>query len=84
MDAIAAGLGGKVRAVVHQDGDVALLGDRPQDLGGAANFIVGGVFKPQLQAGDVARVERCGKGIAERRRIERRRRDQVKPAAVAA
>jgi hypothetical protein len=67
-------------AVVHQEGGVALLRDRPQRVGGAADGIVVGAFEAQLHAGDVAGIERLGQGIDERRRLERRRGDEIEAA----
>src|SRR5439155_8578333 len=58
MHAVAAELGGKVGAVVHDEGDAALLRDRLQDLRGAPDRGIVDLLQPQLQAGDIAAGER--------------------------
>lgn len=59
MDAVAAGLGRQIGAVVQDEGDVARLGDREQDVDGAADRVVIDILQPQLETGDVAAVKAC-------------------------
>jgi hypothetical protein len=81
MDAVAAQLDGEVGPVVHDEGDVAFLRDGPQHVGGAPDGVVVHVLQAKLKAGDIASLQRIRQRARERRRIERRRRDQVQAAA---
>jgi hypothetical protein len=81
MDAVAPGLEREIRAVVHEEGDAAVLRDRAQRLGGAPDGVVIGALQAELNASDVARIECRGEQARKRRRLERRRRDQVEPCA---
>ena len=60
MDAVAAGGEREVGPVVHDEGDVARLRDRPQHVGGAADRVVVDILEAKLHAGDVAGIERLG------------------------
>ena len=79
MHAIAIKLGGKIRPVVHDEGDAALLGDRLQGTGGAANGRIVDVLEAQLQARDIAAGERLFEVLGKVVRVEGGRRDQIKP-----
>jgi hypothetical protein len=79
MDAVAIELGGEIRAVVHDEGDAAILRDRLQDSRGLADRVVVDVLEAQLQAGDVAAGERFFELLGETVGVERGRRYQVKP-----
>src|SRR5580704_3910364 len=79
MDAVAIELGGEVGPIVHNEGDAALLRDRLQNAGGAADRVVLDLLQAQLQARNIAAGERFlqlpGKNVG----VERGRRDQIKP-----
>jgi hypothetical protein len=79
MHPVAIELGGKIRPVVHDEGDAVLLCDRQQDPGGAADRRIVDVLKAQLQTRDIAAGERLFKVLGKLVRVERRRRDQIKP-----
>ncbi len=81
MDAIAARLGGEIGPVVEQEGGAAPLRDRLQDVAGAPDVVIGGLFQAKLHAGDVARVEGLRQRVAKAQGIECRRRHQIEPAA---
>ena len=83
MDAVATGVAGKVGPVVHNQIDAALARHRQQNFGLAAHRIIVDILEPQLHAGDIAGIQRHRQRIAERRRIDARRRNQIKAAAVA-
>ncbi len=53
MHPVALKLGGKIGAVVHDERDVVVLGDRLQDPCGAADGAVVHFLQAQLQAGDI-------------------------------
>jgi hypothetical protein len=80
MHPVAIKLGGKVRPVVHDEGDAVLLCDRQQDPGGAANRRIVDILKAQLQTRDIAAGERLFEVFGKVVRVERGRRDQVKPS----
>jgi hypothetical protein len=80
MHPVAIELGGKVRPVVHDEGDAVLLCDRQQDPGGAANRRIVDILKAQLQTCDIAAGERLFEVFGKVVRVERGRRDQVKPS----
>jgi hypothetical protein len=80
MDPITIELGGQIRPVVHDEGDPALLRDRLQDAGGAANGRIIDVLEAQLQARDIAAGERLFELLGKVVRVERGRRDQIKPS----
>jgi len=80
MNPVAIDLGGKVRPVVHDEGDAVLLCDRQQDPGGAANRRIVDILKAQLQTRDIAAGERLFEVFGKVVRVERGRRDQVKPS----
>ncbi len=67
MDAVAVELHGEVGPVVHDEGDAALLADRPQRVGGADDRLVGHVLQPQLEGRDVAAVEGGAQFVGEDR-----------------
>jgi hypothetical protein len=79
MHAITIKLGGKVGTIVHDERDIACLGDRLQNAGGAADRVVVHILQTQLQAGDVAARERLVEFLRELVGVEGGRRDQVKP-----
>ena len=76
------GLGSEVRPVVQDEGDVADLDQRPERIDRAADLIVRDVLQPQLDTGDIAGIQRGFQNRRERRRIDGRRRDQIKTAGV--
>jgi hypothetical protein len=80
MHPVAIDLGGKVRPVVHDEGDAVLLCDRQQDPGGAANRRIVDILKAQLQTRDITAGERLFEVFGKVVRVERGRRDQVKPS----
>jgi hypothetical protein len=61
----------------HSSSAAALLRNRLQDAGGAADLVVAHVFQPQLQACDIAARERRLEILGEPVGIERGRRDQI-------
>jgi len=79
MHAIAIKLGGKIRPVVHDEGDAMLLRERLQDAGGTTNRRVFDVFQTQLQTRDIAAGERLFEILGKVVRVERGRRDQIEP-----
>jgi len=79
MHAIAIKLGGKIRPVVHDEGDAVLLRDRLQNAGRVADRALLDLFQAQLQARDIAAGERLFELLGKVVRVERGRRDQVKP-----
>ena len=79
MHPVAVELGGEVGAIVHDERDIARLGDRLQNAGGAPDRVVVDVLQPQLQAGDIAAGERLVEFLRELVGVEGGRRDQVKP-----
>jgi hypothetical protein len=79
MHPVAIDLGGKVRPVVHDEGDAVLLCDRQQDPGGAANRRIADILKAQLQTRDIAAGERLFELLRKMVRVEGGRRDQIKP-----
>ena len=82
MHAVGAAGDGDVGPVVDDEGRVALLADRPEHVAGAPQRIVVDVLEPELDARDVVGVERLREHVAERRRIELRRRDEIEPTAL--
>ena len=72
MHAVAIELHREVGPVVHDEGDVALLADRPQRVGGAGDGVVGDVLQPQLEGRDVAAVEGGAQVVGEDRRMSMR------------
>ena len=81
MDAVAVELHREVGPVVHDEGDVALLADRPQRVGGADDGVVGDVLQAQLEGRDVAAVERGAQFVGkDRRMLHALRRDEIEPA----
>jgi hypothetical protein len=79
MHAVAIQFGGEIGAVVHDEGDAALLRDRLQDARRLPDRRVVAIFQAQLQAGDIAAGERLFELPGETVGVERGRRDQVKP-----
>jgi hypothetical protein len=81
MHPVAAGLEGEIGPVIEQKGDAPPLGQRPQRVDRAADGIVVDILEAQLQAGDVAGIERGGELLGEARQIGKTRRgDQIKTA----
>ena len=81
MDPVGVQGEGEVRPVVHDKGDAAILRDRAEPAADFHDFFVRQVLQAQLQAGDVARVQRGRKILFESGQIGNRRRgDGVKPA----
>ena len=87
MDAVAAGFGGDVGAVVDEEGDAALLGDGPQAVAGPADEVglrrlvgVARRLQPHLHAGDVAGVEGFGQLRREDVEVQLGRGDEVEAA----
>jgi len=79
MHPVALELGGKIRPVIHDEGDAALLRDRQQDAGGATDRRIVDVLEAQLQARDIAAGERLFEVLRKVVRVEGGRRDQIKP-----
>jgi hypothetical protein len=79
MHPVAIELGRKIRPVVHDEGDAALLRDRQQDAGGAANRRIVDILQAQLQARDIAAGECLFELLGKVVGVERGRRDQIKP-----
>jgi hypothetical protein len=79
MHPITIELGGKIRPVVHNEGDAALLRDRQQDAGSTTDRRIVNVLQAQLQARDIAAGERLFELLRKGVRVERGRRDQIKP-----
>jgi len=79
MHPVAIELGGKIRPVIHDEGDAALLRDRQQDAAGATNRRIVDVLEAQLQARDIAAGERLFEVLRKVVRVEGGRRDQIKP-----
>jgi hypothetical protein len=77
MHAIAIQFGGEIGAVVHDEGDAALLRDRLQNARRLPDRRVVAFFQAQLQAGDIATGERLFELPGEAIGVERGRRDQV-------
>jgi hypothetical protein len=79
MHPVAIELGGKIRPVIHDEGDAALLRDRQQDAGGATDRRIVDVLEAQLQARDIAAGERLFELPRKVVGVEGGRRDQIKP-----
>ena len=79
MDAVAIELGGEIGTVVHDESDGVRLRYRLQHRGRAPDRGVVDIFEPQLQAGDIAARQCLLEFFGEAVRVERRRRNQVKP-----
>jgi hypothetical protein len=79
MHPVAIQLGGEVGTVIHDERDIARLGDRLQDAGGAPYRVVANLLQAQLQAGNIAARERLVEFLRELVGVEGGRRDQVKP-----
>jgi hypothetical protein len=79
MHAIAIELGGKVRTIVHNERDIARLGNGLQNTGGVTDRVVVHILQAQLQASDIAARERRFEVLGELVGVEGGRRDQVKP-----
>jgi len=80
MRAITSKLCCKRSIVIQQERDISRGGDGHKDVCGARDLVFAGVLEAQLQAGDIAGIERRGQGIAKAQRIEPLRGDEVKPA----
>src|SRR5579883_137978 len=78
MDAVAAGGEREIGPIIHEEGDVALLGNRPQRIGRTTNRIVIGALETKLDARDVSRIKRLRKSVREGRGLEGRRCDEIK------
>jgi hypothetical protein len=79
MHPVAIELGRKIRPVVHDEGDAALLRDRQQDAGGMTDRRIVDILEAQLQARDIAAGERLVKVLRKVVGVEGGRRDQIKP-----
>jgi len=79
MHPVAIELGGKVGTIIHDERDIARLGNRLQNAGGAADRVDVRILQAQLQAGDIAAGQGLVKFLRELVGIEGGRRDQVKP-----
>jgi hypothetical protein len=79
MHPVAVEFGGEIGAIVHDERDIARLGDRLQDARGAADRGVVDVLEAKLQAGDIAARERLVEFLRKLVGVEGGRRDQVKP-----
>ena len=78
MHAVAIELHREVGAIIHDEGDTALLADRPQRIGGPDDRLVGDVLQPQLEGRDVAAVEGGAKVVGkDRRMLDAGGRDQI-------
>jgi hypothetical protein len=65
MHAVAVELHGEVGPVVHDEGDTALLADRPQGVGGARDGRVVHALQAQLEGRDIATVQRRPEFVGE-------------------
>ena len=63
MDAVGPRRRSDIRAVVDDEGDVALVADRAQPFGGAPEGCVVDALEAELDAGDIAGVERRGEVV---------------------
>jgi hypothetical protein len=79
MHPVAIELGRKIRPVVHDEGDTALLRDRQEDAGGTTDRRIVDILEAQLQARDIAAGERLVKVLRKVVGVEGGRRDQIKP-----
>ena len=68
--------------VVDEEGHVVSVADRHQALACTAHGVVPGVLEPELDASDVARLQRFTEPIGEGLRLETRRGDEVEAAAL--
>ena len=80
MRAIAAELGSESSIVIQQKRDIPRGRNGHQDFRRALDLVFTGVLQAQLQAGNIAGIERCGERIAKDRGIQSLRGDEVKPA----
>ena len=80
MDAVAAQFGGEVGPVIEDKRGARALHDGPQDVGGAADLVVAGLFQAQLERGDVAAQKRLLQHAREIGGRDARRRDQIQAA----
>src|SRR5229473_599391 len=67
MHAVAVELNREVGPVVHDEGDAALLADRPQGVGGARDGGVVDALQAQLEGRDIAAVQRQPELVGEDR-----------------
>ena len=81
VHAVAARRGGQVGPVVHDEGDAPVLRDRAQPVRRAADIVVADVLEAQLDAGDVAGIQRNRQRLHEGCGLDPGRRDQIEPAA---
>jgi hypothetical protein len=79
MHPVAIELGRKIRPVVHDKGDAALLRDRQEDAGGTADRRIVDILEAQLQARDIAAGECLVKVLRKVVGVKGGRRDQIKP-----
>jgi hypothetical protein len=80
VDAVATGFCCEVRPVVEKKSDVTTLHNRTEDIAGPADGIIVHVLQAHLDARYVVGVEGSGQPRRKRRRVEKRRRNQVKSA----
>ena len=81
MDAVAIELERQIGPVVHDEGDAALLADRPQRVGNAGDRAVVNAFEAQLEGRDIAAVQRGAQiGGEDRRMLDALRRDEIEAA----
>ena len=72
--------GGEIGTIVQDEGDPTGLDHWPQNVARPPDLVIARVLKAKLHAGDVAGVERFRQQSRKRRRVETRRRDQIKSA----
>jgi hypothetical protein len=84
MDAVGAARRGDVGPIVDDEGDVARLAGRTEQVAGVAQRLVVEILEAELNAGDVIGVERFRERVAEARRFDLGRRDEIEPAALVA
>ena len=82
MNPVGAGLCGDIGAAVNQEGDIALVANRHQSLGGVKQPGLVARGEPKLNTGYVAAIQGVGQDINEAVRVKRRRRNQVEAAAL--
>jgi hypothetical protein len=70
----------KLRIVIQEKRNTPGRSDGHKDFCGALDLIFAGVLQAQLQASDIAGIERCGQGIAKRQRVKSLGGDKVKSA----
>lgn len=82
MDAVRLQRLRQVRPVVDDERRAGAQHDGHENAAGGEDGVVRHILQPQLDAGDIAALQRVLQDRGEHRRVKRRRRDEVEPAAV--